>query len=120
MEATFTTQMNYQAPLEPDGCVAYMEGEGEDAQLVVIGRSINIHDHMANLQEALGWENMRYEEAFSGGQFGIKAAITSEGIAGGRGPALQASRPLHPEPCRIHASDQQATSLYHEGEAGGG
>jgi aldehyde oxidoreductase len=92
VEATFSTQMNYQAPLEPDACVAYMEGEGEDAQLVVIGRSINIHDHMANLQEALGWENMRYEEAFSGGQFGIKAAITSEGIAAAA--ALHFKRPI--------------------------
>lgn len=92
VEATFSTQMNYQAPLEPDGCVAYMEGEGEDAQLVVIGRSINIHAHMANLQDALGWENTRYEEAFSGGQFGIKAAITSEGIAAAA--ALHFRRPV--------------------------
>jgi len=34
------------------------------------------------LQRALGWEAVRYEEAYSGGQFGIKIAITSEGIAG--------------------------------------
>ena len=47
----------------------------------MIGRSINIHKHLAMLQEALGWENMRYEEAFSGGQFGIKLDISSEGIA---------------------------------------
>ena len=81
VEAEFSTQMNHQAPLEPEPCVAYLEGEGEDALLVVIGRSIMIHTHMAILQEALGWENMRYEEAYSGGQFGIKASITSEGIA---------------------------------------
>jgi len=82
VEAEFSTQMNHQAPLEPEACVAYLEGEGEDALLVVIGRSIMIHTHMATLQGALGWENMRYEEAYCGGQFGIKAAITSEAIAG--------------------------------------
>jgi aldehyde oxidoreductase len=82
VEAEFSTQLNHQAPLEPEACVAYLEGEGEEALLVVIGRSIMIHTHMAMLQGALGWENMRYEEAYSGGQFGIKAAITSEGIAG--------------------------------------
>lgn len=81
IESHFSTQINHQAPLEPEASVAYMEGEGEDAQLVVIGRSINIHKHLSMLQEAVGWENMRYEEAFSGGQFGIKSEITSEGIA---------------------------------------
>ncbi|MBW1779653.1 MAG: molybdopterin-dependent oxidoreductase [Deltaproteobacteria bacterium] len=81
VEAEFSTQLNHQAPLEPEPCVAYLEGEGEDALLVVIGRSIMIHTHMAILQGALGWENMRYEEAYSGGQFGIKASITSEAIA---------------------------------------
>ncbi|MBP1746383.1 MAG: aerobic-type carbon monoxide dehydrogenase, large subunit CoxL/CutL-like protein, partial [Deltaproteobacteria bacterium] len=80
-EANFTTQINHQAPLEPEATVAYIEGEGEDAQLVVVGRSIQIHGMMANLQEALGYENVRYEEAYSGGQFGIKAAMTSEGIS---------------------------------------
>jgi len=80
-EANFTTQINHQAPLEPEATVAYMEGEREDAQLVVVGRSIQIHGMMANLQEALGYENVRYEEAYSGGQFGIKAAMTSEGIS---------------------------------------
>jgi len=82
VEANFTTQINHQAPLEPEATVAYIEGEGEDAQLVVVGRSIQIHGMMANLQEALGYENVRYEEAYSGGQFGIKAAMTSEGISG--------------------------------------
>ncbi|MGI6553543.1 MAG: molybdopterin cofactor-binding domain-containing protein [Bacillota bacterium] len=88
----FTTQINHQAPLETEACVAYFEGEGDDAQLVVIGRSINIHKHMAMLQEALGWENMRYEEAYSGGQFGIKLDITSEGIAAAA--ALHFKRPV--------------------------
>ncbi len=81
IEACFKTQINHQAPLEPEACVAFWEGEGDDAKLVVIGRSINIHHHLSMLQEAVGWENMRYEEAFSGGQFGIKLEITSEGIA---------------------------------------
>ena len=81
VQGHFITQINHQAPMEPEACVAYMEGEGEEALLVVIGRSINIHYHLAVLQQAVGWENMRYEEAFSGGQFGIKLEITSEGIA---------------------------------------
>ncbi len=34
------------------------------------------------LQAALGWENMKYVEAYSGGQFGIKIDVISEGIAG--------------------------------------
>ncbi len=92
VEADFSTQMNHQSPLEPEACVSYLEGEGEDALLVVIGRSIMIHMHMAMLQGALGWENMRYEEAFSGGQFGIKAAISSEAIAGAA--ALHFKRPV--------------------------
>ena len=82
VEGRFKTQINHQAPLEPEASAAFLEGEGEDAVLVIIGRSINIHHHMAILQEALGWENMRYEEAFSGGQFGIKAETITEGIAG--------------------------------------
>ena len=92
VEAEFSTQINHQAPLEPEATVAYMEGDGEDAQLVVVGRSINIHAHMTNLQEALGFENVRYEEAYSGGQFGIKASITSEGISGAA--ALHFRRPV--------------------------
>lgn len=92
VDAEFSTQLNHQAPLEPEACAAYLDGEGEDAQLVVIGRSINIHLHMAILQEALGWENMRYEEAYSGGQFGIKFNVTSEGIAGAA--ALHFARPV--------------------------
>ncbi len=92
VEATFQTQLNHQAPLEPEAAVAYLEGEGEDAQLVVIGRSINIHKHLQMLQEALGWENMRYEEAFTGGQFGIKLEITSEGLAAAA--ALHFRRPV--------------------------
>ncbi len=81
VESSFKTQINHQAPLEPEASVAFLEGEGEDAVLVVMGRSINIHLHMATLQDALGWENVRYEEAYSGGQFGIKLEIITEGIA---------------------------------------
>ncbi len=81
VESSFKTQINHQAPMEPEASVAYLEGEGEDALLVVMGRSINIHLHMATLQKALGWENIRYEEAYSGGQFGIKLEIITEGIA---------------------------------------
>ena len=80
VEAHFVTQCNHQAALEPEVSLAFFEGEGDDAQLVVVGRSINIHKHLAMLQDATGWENMRYEEAFVGGQFGIKIDVTSEGL----------------------------------------
>jgi aldehyde oxidoreductase len=94
IEADFSTQLNHQAPLEPEACVAYLEEDedGGEPILVVIGRSINIHHHLAMLQEALGYENMRYEEAYSGGQFGIKIEITSEGLAGAA--ALHFQRPV--------------------------
>jgi aldehyde oxidoreductase len=81
VEAKFSTQMNHQASLEPEHCVAYLDGEGKDAKLVVIGRSIQIHTHAAQIAEAVGWDKVRYKEPFVGGQFGIKATITSEGIA---------------------------------------
>jgi len=79
IEARFTTQINHQAPLEPEASVAYWEEDDDEDEpkLVVVGRSINIHFHLQILQEALGWENMRYEEAFTGGQFGIKVEIIS-------------------------------------------
>jgi len=92
INSRFITQLNHQAPLETEACVAYLEGESEDAQLVVIGRSIDIHQHLAMLQDALDWENMRYIEAYSGGQFGIKAEITSEGITAGA--AVHFKRPV--------------------------
>ena len=81
VEGRFRTQINHQAPMEPEVSLAYWEGEGEDAELVVIGRSINIHLALASLQTALGWEAIRYEEAFAGGQFGIKVEVITEGIA---------------------------------------
>lgn len=81
IEARFTTQLNHQAPLEPEATVAYWDKEDkDDPRLVVVGRSINIHHHLGMLQEALGWENMSYEEAFVGGQFGVKIDVVSEGI----------------------------------------
>lgn len=79
-EGEFSTQTNHQAPLEPEVSSAYFEGEGEKRQLVVVGRSINIHFHLNQLKEALGYENMRYREAFSGGQFGIKVWIITEAV----------------------------------------
>ena len=94
VETDFSTQTNHQAALEPEACVAYLEdGENGDLPtLVVIGRSINIHFHMAMLQDAVGYENMRYEEAYSGGQFGIKIDVTSEGLAAAA--ALHFKRPV--------------------------
>ena len=81
-EAEFATQTNHQAPLEPEVSSAYFEGEGEHRELVVVGRSINIHFHLNQLKETLGYDKMRYKEAFSGGQFGIKVWIITEAIAG--------------------------------------
>ena len=94
IEARFTTQINHQAPLEPEAAVAYWEDpeEGEDPRLVIVSRSINIHLHLGMLQAALGWENMRYREAYSGGQFGIRIDVISEGIAGAA--AIHFKRPV--------------------------
>ncbi|MBI5581014.1 MAG: molybdopterin-dependent oxidoreductase [Deltaproteobacteria bacterium] len=94
IEARFKTQINHQAPLEPEATIAYWEKDdaGGDDQLVIIGRSINIHFHLGMLQTALGWENMRYIEAYSGGQFGIKIDVISEGIAGAA--AIHFKRPV--------------------------
>jgi aldehyde oxidoreductase len=82
VEARFTTQRIHQAPLEPEATVAYWDEEGdpEEPKLVVVGRSINIHHHLGMLQEALGWDNMSYQEAFVGGQFGLRIDVGSEGL----------------------------------------
>ena len=82
VEARFTTQLNHQAPLEPEATVAYWDDQDdpEEPKLVVVGRSINIHHHLGMLQEALGWDNMAYREAFVGGQFGLKIDVVSEGL----------------------------------------
>jgi aldehyde oxidoreductase len=92
VEAEFSTQTNHEAPLEPEACVAYFEGEGEKQELVVVGRSINIHFHLNQLKEALGFPKMRYKEPFSGGQFGIKTWITSE--AATAAAAIHFKRPI--------------------------
>ncbi|MBN1190806.1 MAG: molybdopterin-dependent oxidoreductase [Dehalococcoidales bacterium] len=81
VEAHLTTQVNHQAPLEPEVTVCYLDGEGDDAELVVIGRSINIHPNAAVIAESVGWKKTRYIEAFSGGQFGQKSAIITEALA---------------------------------------
>lgn len=94
VEAEFSTQLIHQAPLEPEAAFAYLEtSEDEDEpKLVVVGRSINIHHHLMVLQKALGWDNMRYEQPFIGGQFGIKMDITAEGLAAAA--ALHFKRPV--------------------------
>ncbi|MDD5702177.1 MAG: molybdopterin-dependent oxidoreductase, partial [Dehalococcoidales bacterium] len=76
VEATFTTQMNHQAALEPENCLAYFEGD----QLIVIGRSIMIHGHAGMISEAVGWKNVRVKEPFVGGHFGIALTISTLGI----------------------------------------
>jgi aldehyde oxidoreductase len=81
VEANLTTQINHQAPLEPENTVCYMQGKGDDAELIIIGRSINIHPNAALIGEIVGWEKTRYIEAFSGGQFGQKSAIITEALA---------------------------------------
>ena len=82
VEANFSTQMNHQAPLEPEVTVCYMDGEGDDAELIIIGRSINIHPNAAVIAETTGWKKTRYIEAYSGGQFGQKSTIITEALAG--------------------------------------
>ena len=68
VEAEFSTQLIHQAALEPEASVAYVEPDEDqdNPKLVVIGRSIYIHYHLMVLQEALGWNNIRYEQAFIG------------------------------------------------------
>ena len=91
-EGEFSTQTNHQAPMEPEVSSAYFEGEGENRELVIVGRSINIHFHLNQLKETLGCDKMRYKEAFSGGQFGIKVWIVTEAIAGAA--AMHFNRPI--------------------------
>jgi aldehyde oxidoreductase len=109
VEAEFNTQHVHQAPLEPEAGVAYLEGKGKDAQLVVVGRSLRIHDHAKLIKDALGWENVRYQEAFTGGQFGIKVDLTSEQIAAAA--ALHFKRPARYIPST--AESLQMTSKRH-------
>jgi aldehyde oxidoreductase len=81
VEAEFSTQVNHQAPLEPENSVCYIEGEGDKAELIVLGRSINIHPNAAVIGETVGMKT-RYIEAYSGGQFGQKSVIITEALAG--------------------------------------
>jgi aldehyde oxidoreductase len=76
VEGTFTTQINHQAPLEPEAGLAYFEGD----ELVVVGRGIMIHGHAEQIKEAVNWDKVRVKEPFVGGHFGIALTITSEGI----------------------------------------
>jgi aldehyde oxidoreductase len=94
VEARFSTQISHMAPLEQEACVSYWEDADGDEEpiLVVVGRSINIHADLDMLQEALGWENMTYIEAFSGGHFGIKSHITSDAVTAAA--ALHFKRPV--------------------------
>jgi aldehyde oxidoreductase len=92
VEGHFTTQMNHQSPLEPEASVAHMEGSGPDAQLIVHGRSIFIHANAEQIAEAIGLDKVRYIEEYAGGQFGIKASISSEAIAAAA--ALHFRRPI--------------------------
>ena len=92
VEADFSTQMNHQAPLEPEVSAAYLDGQGQDAELVVYGRAIQINAMAAQIQEAVGWDKVRYKEPFVGGQFGIKASHTTEAIAAAA--ALHFKRPI--------------------------
>ena len=92
IDTVFSTQINHQAALEPEVTVAFWENDGEGEKLVIVGRSINIHMHLAMLKEALGMEKMRYEEAYTGGQFGLKIDVISEGIAGAA--AIHFHRPV--------------------------
>jgi aldehyde oxidoreductase len=101
VDAEFNTQTNHQAAMEPEPCVAYLEGKGDDAQLIVYGRSIMIHTTAGTLREAVGWENLRYREPYSGGQFGIKVNVTSEGIAAAA--ALHFRRPVRYVPSLAEA-----------------
>jgi len=88
IEGDFSTQMNHQAAMEPEACFCYLDGN----ELVIVGRSIMIHAHAAIVQEAVGAEKVRYIEPYSGGQFGIKATISSEGIAAAA--AMHFKRPI--------------------------
>jgi len=94
VDADFSTQLIHQASLEPEAALAYFEQEDHDEEpkLVVVGRSIYIHYHLQVLQDALGWDNIRYEQGFIGGQFGIKLDITAEGLAAAA--ALHLRRPV--------------------------
>ncbi len=111
VEARFSTQINHMAPLEMEACLAYWEedDEEEDAKLVVVGRSINIHADLAMIQEAVGWENMSYVEAYSGGQFGLKSHYSSEPITAAA--AVHFKRPVRYVPSLTESMLMTAKSV---------
>ena len=94
VDERFSTQLIHQAPLEPEVGLAYLEKDEdeEEPKLIVIGRSIWLHGHLLVLQEALGWNNIRYEQQYIGGHFGIKMEVTAEGLAAAA--ALHFRRPV--------------------------
>ena len=67
VEEEFSTQLIHQSPLEPEAALAYLEEDPdneEQPRLVVVGRSIFIHYHLKILQDALGWQNVRYQQGY--------------------------------------------------------
>ena len=118
-EGEFGTQTNHQAPLEPEVSSAYFEGEGENRELVIVGRSINIHFHLDQLKESIGLR----EDALQGGLLG--RPVRHQGVDHHRGDrrrgghALQPPRALLPHHGRIDAHHHQAACLsQHEDQAG--
>ena len=91
VEGDFSTQTNHQAPLEPESSIAYLEKEGDTSKVVVIGRSILIHSHAAQVAEAIGAQ-VRYQEPFCGGQFGIKMSVVTEAVTAAA--AMKFKRPV--------------------------
>ena len=109
VESDFHTQCIHQAALEPEVSLAYLEPDQEEPQLVVIGRGINIHHHLMVLKDALGYDNMRYEEAYSGGQFGIKLDVTAEALAAAA--ALHFRQPVRYQ-CSLEESMRMTTKRH--------
>jgi len=103
-------------PLEPEASVAFLEGEGEDAVLVVIGRSINIHLHMAT-----------FRRLWTGKICGMKRLIPADSSASSlkslrkncrrRRASLQTGGTLYSKPGRIDADYQQTSSIRHAYQA---
>lgn len=92
VEQHVVTKCIHQSALEPESAVAWVEGDGEELKVFVKGRSINIHNHAMQMQEALGHENLCLEEAYTGGNFGIKMDLTTEPLAAAA--ALHFKRPV--------------------------
>ena len=118
VEADFSTQTNHQAALEPEACVAYLEEE-EDGDLADPRRHRPEHQHplhMGMLQDAVGYENIRYEEAYSGRPVRHQARYHLGGNGSGGGASLQKARSLYSRPEGIDVAHLQAPRLRHEGQ----